>query len=160
MFIHTSTAESNNTRIILWSKPVYHDNYASGRLLLFLLDPPNVNARDPTKVIVNQTQTANLTCEVFGIPVPNITWIRNSDGSSLSNTTDITIITTSAIPPASLLSILTFQNATKTDESSYTCVGRNGVSNLIETPENDTIELAVQGECRYVLVMKGMYDVV
>ena len=113
-----------------------------------------MKAGDPTKVVVNQTQTASFTCEAFGIPVPNITWIRNSDGSPLSNATGITTITTSALSPTYIFSILTFLNATKTDESSYTCVGSNGVRNLIGTPENDTIELAVQGECRYVLVIK------
>ena len=96
---------------------------------------------------MNQSQTASLACEAFGIPVPNITWIRNSNGFSLLNTTDFITITTSDLLPSSLLSILTFLNATKTDESSYTCVGSNGVTNLIKTPENDTIELVVQGEC-------------
>ena len=94
---------------------------------------------------MNQTQTASFACGAFGIPVPSITWIRGSDGFSLSNSTGITV-STSTLPPSSVFSTLTFLNTTKTDESSYTCVGNNGVRNLIGTPENDTVDLFVQGK--------------
>lgn len=127
-------------------------------VLNFTLDPPNVQAREPTEVIVNQTQIASFSCEAFGIPVPSVSWIRDSNGFSLSNTTNIITITTSILPPTSLVSTLTFLNAANSNESSYTCVGSNGVSNLIGTPENDTVDLLVQGGCTYVTARHQSYD--
>ena len=124
-------------------------------LFMSCSDPPNVMARDPTEVIVNQTQSASFSCEAFGIPLTTIVWINDSSGSNVTNSTGAITITTTVLPPITLLSVLTFLNTTRPDQSSYTCVGSNGVSNLIGTPENATVFLFVQGkEC--CLIEPGM----
>ena len=101
-----------------------------------------------SEVVVNQTQTATLSCQAFGIPTPSISWIDESTGSLVTESDGITIITSSPwnVNVSTLLSVLTFLNATRENQSTYTCVGSNGVSNVIDTPENDTVTLFVQGE--------------
>ena len=89
---------------------------------------------------------ASFTCRAFGIPIPNIIWIKNSDRTELNNTMGSITIVTTILPPSSIASTLTFHTTSKTDESAYTCVGSNGVVNNIGTPENDTVDLFVQGE--------------
>ena len=108
------------------------------------LDPPNVVAT-VSEVVVNQTQSATLSCEAFGIPIPSISWIDDSTGSLVAESAGITTITTST-QSSTLLSVLTFLNTTRENQSTYTCVGSNGVDNVINTPENDTVALFVQGK--------------
>ena len=113
---------------------------------MFCSDPPSAMAREPTEVIVNQTQQASFSCEVFGIPLPTIVWINDSSGSVVTNVSGATTVTNILLPPTTLLSVLTFFTTTRTDQSSYTCMGSNGVTNLIGTSENATVFLFVQGK--------------
>ena len=108
-------------------------------------DPPNVTALEQLELVVNQTQTATFSCQAFGIPLPNITWIKVSQVSSASSwgqfvTTDIKMNNSST-----LISSITLLNAMWTDQSEYICVGSNGITNAIGSPENTTFTLFVQG---------------
>ena len=123
---------------------MYALNFSLGRIVA---DPPNVTTLEPLQLIVNQTQSASFVCQAYGIPVPNITWIKVSDDSVLSASVDIIEITEMIVMGSSMrVSNLTFLNTTRTDQSEYTCVGSNGITNIIGSPENDTINLLVQGE--------------
>ena len=113
---------------------------------LLVLAPSNVTSLEPRELIVNHTQTAEFICEVFGIPVPTITWIKVSNGSVLSNGVDDIEITEVIVDSFTRVSNLTFLSTVRTDQSEYTCVGTNGVTNVISSPENDTVSLLVQGE--------------
>ena len=108
-------------------------------------DPPNVTTIEPKEVIINQTQEASFTCQAYGIPTPNITWVKMTDGLTVENITSITEISESIIPPTTLQSILTFVSGMKSNESVYVCQGSNGVTNVIGSPEEDNVTLLVQG---------------
>ena len=47
----------------------------------------------------------------------------------------------------SSLSILRIYIPRDPDESNYTCVAVNNITNILDTPENDNAELYVQGMC-------------
>ena len=118
---------------------------------LLHLDPSNVSAIGPVELIVNHTQMAKFACETFGIPVPNITWVKVSDGSDLYTSTNHIQITEVIMNSFTHVSNLTFLNTTRTDQSEYTCVGSNGIMNVIGSPESDTVRLLVQGELLVLL---------
>ena len=105
-----------------------------------------MTALEPKEIIVNHTQMAGFTCEAFGIPVPNITWIKVSENSVLITSMGVVEITDSIMDSFTRVSNLTFPQTTRTDQSEYTCVGSNGIMNVIDSPENDTVSLLVQGE--------------
>jgi hypothetical protein len=106
--------------------------------------PPNVTTEEPIEVIVNQTQEAIFNCTAYGIPAPNITWIKVSDGLMLDDSIKDIQITTSLISSTVRHSMLRFISTLKTDESFYTCVGSNGVTNVIGSPERSNVSLLVQ----------------
>ena len=117
--------------------------YALSRFFPFL-DPPDTLAF-PDLTIINQTNTTNFTCQVFGIPIPNITWIKYQDGSlELVEGTDDPNITTT-IDGYLVTSVLTFDNPLRTEEAIYECTGDNGVTNVINVPESVNVTLFVQG---------------
>ena len=72
-------------------------------------------------------------------------WTKLSDGSSVTNTPTITI-TETTLSTTTLQSELRFIQGFKSDESQYTCTGSNGVTNVIDSPEDDNVTLFVQGK--------------
>ena len=97
---------------------------------------------------------AGFACEAVGFPVPNITWIKVSDSSVLSTATNDIEITEEIVDSFTRVSNLSFLNTTRTDQSKYTCVGSNGIANIISSPENATVNLLVQGEFLILVSIK------
>ena len=109
------------------------------------LDPPNVTTLEPLEIVINQTQEAIFTCQAYGIPIPSITWIKVSDGSTVNNITGVTEITESIPIVNTSQSELRFVRGLNSDESIYTCIGFNNITNVIDSPEQDNVTLLVQG---------------
>ena len=104
------------------------------------------------QLTVNVTFTATLTCTVFAIPLPVITWIKDKDGSVIEYTPggggggDTSSITITEIDYIHVrVSILNFTSTVKPDESMYTCVAVNNITNVLSTPQNGTVMLRIQG---------------
>ena len=114
-------------------------------LLCFPTEPPKVTA-EPVKLAVKPTQKAQFACEAFGIPLPEIKWIKVSNNAVLSTSMDGIEITEMIMDSFTLVSTLHFLSTTISDQSEYTCVGSNNVTNIIGSPENDTVNLLVLGE--------------
>ena len=92
---------------------------------------------------------ASINCSVFGIPLPNVTWVLKIDATMAVEVTSdqddgITITEIDAIDDT-VVSILIFNNVSKFDEGVYTCIGSNGIDNVLGTPTNGSISLLVQG---------------
>ena len=115
-------------------------------LLSLPSDPPNVTTLEPREVIINQTQEANFTCTAYGIPTPSIQWINVSSGSVVTPVPDLIDIVDTTLTSSTLESVLVFHSGYKTDESVYTCIGSNNITNIINSPEEDNVTLLVQGK--------------
>ena len=97
----------------------------------------------------NDTSFAILTCSVTGIPEPSITWFRNEFGQEISNSEKFNITTTSIIGEFNLVTVtsdLVISNLTMFDELSYSCVGQNGIENVIGANNVSTALLTVQSK--------------
>ena len=111
-----------------------------------MLDPPLVSVT-PSLIIANQTDVINVVCEMFGIPTPDLTWtfsnLSSSPPEELDNGTFISIVT--IVDGYNLTSYFTINGARHTDMGVYTCIGYNGILNRINSPEEDSFELLIQG---------------
>lgn len=111
-------------------------------------DPPNVDV-SPAMFVVNQTQPATFTCTVFGIPLPELTWFNTSDFSieylppEMAGVTQQVFINESGLDIVQ--SVLQFNRSLRTDQTTYTCVAVNSITNLLETPESGSTDFYVQG---------------
>ena len=102
---------------------------------------------------VNETLSFSLTCNVSGIPRPNITWYRyrsspENKAAVIADDVEFDITESHVIGDfnlTSVTSILTVLNASKSDEQFYQCVGMNGVMNVIDAPSSSTAFLTIQG---------------
>ena len=93
---------------------------------------------------VNVTFSATITCTVFAIPLPSIMWIKN--GSEVISEEGIgRVIINQTDSGDTRTSVLHFNHTVKADESNYTCVAVNNITNIINTPESGTVNLIVQG---------------
>lgn len=112
---------------------------------VIILDPPNVTVFPSSgELSVNVTFPALLTCSVFAIPFPNIIWIKNNTNPLAS--TERIVITEIDSPSTNVrTSILNITSSVLSDESSYTCIASNNITNIIKSPENGTIDLVIQG---------------
>ena len=122
-------------------------------------DPPLVSVM-PNSIVANQTDVINVVCEMFGIPTPELTWTFSSGLSpsppeELSNGTFISIVT--IVDGYNLTSYFTINSARHTDTGVYTCSGDNGILNRIDSPEEDSFELLIQGGRAYLILCIHMY---
>ena len=119
--------------------------------VVYPTDPPNVTVT-PAKLTVNVTFPATVTCTVFAIPLPSITWIRDRDGSEVVSEGGMgRVVINQTDSGDTRTSVLHFNDTLKLDESNYTCVAVNNITNVINTPENDTVNLIIQGIIRFFL---------
>lgn len=91
-------------------------------------------------------------CTVFAIPTPIIHWINDKSSYlplSVDSNLNVTITNSTKDHPSRFplyISNLTISSATKQHEGNYTCLAINNVTNLINTHENQTASLTVQGK--------------
>ena len=117
-------------------------------VVLIASDPPNVDV-SPTTFVVNQTQRATFTCRVFGIPIPELTWYNTSDLTidylppEMAEVTQQVFVNGSGLDI--IVSVLRFNRSLRTDQTTYTCVAVNNISNLLGTPEMGSANFYVQG---------------
>ena len=107
-------------------------------------DPPNTTVT-PSQIIVNSTAVSSITftCYSFGIPPPSLRWIKEKGGALLMSLGPTQILGSSTDSSSTL--VLTLFRPSDVDESNYTCIAVNNVTNVLETPEDDVGELYVQG---------------
>ena len=108
-----------------------------------LLDPPSVTVT-PLSQVVNMTDTVTITCSVFALPPPTITWTDDRNSSIVLPGGRFSI--TQSDSGNTRTSILTFNGILKEDESNYTCTAVNNVTNVIGAVENGGCIITVQGE--------------
>lgn len=112
-------------------------------LFLFITDPPSL-VISPVNMIVNQTDIVTITCTVFASPPPLITWTDERDNMPLSSLQDVISISETGSGNIRT-SVLTFHSIVKANESNYTCMAVNNVTNIINTVEQATSSITVQG---------------
>ena len=114
--------------------------------MLFFVDPPNVTVT-PSMLTENVTFSAAFTCTVFAIPLPSITWIKVVDGTVVTDEgSNGRVFINQTDSGDTRTSVLHFNPTVKPDESQYTCIAVNNITNVIFTPENDTVNLIIQGK--------------
>ena len=123
-------------------------------LLCYYVDPPNVDVV-PKQFTVNQTQPAIFNCTVFGIPIPELMWFKGDSSVPVQESESLVVTNRIFINSTGLnlvRSQLIFPEALRTDQSSYTCVAVNNITNLLTTPENGTTQFYVQGtkKCLFI----------
>ena len=117
------------------------------RKRFFFPVPPNVTIQDDSYIVVNKSSSYQLSCQVSSIPVSAVSWYFNN--SLLNNTTDTEISSNDITLDNGLvvrISVLTINNISKEQEGSYSCTGENGVANVVNTREYDTVFVFVQGK--------------
>lgn len=110
---------------------------------LSLSDPPSLSI-SPIAETVNQTDQVSITCIVFAIPPPEITWTDDRDGTDITSQEEVIEITEIDVENTHT-SVLTFLSIVKANESNYTCSAVNNVTNIINSIDMATSSLTVQG---------------
>ena len=114
----------------------------------FYLDPPDVTL-SPQAVTINQTGSANILCQAFGIPLPTLEWFYNDTEEPISNSTYYTIFNMAEVNGSNLTIVASTLQVTdavrSAHEGSYMCQATNDIDNLINTPDNQSTFLTVQG---------------
>lgn len=108
---------------------------------------------EPSSLILNQSDTAVFYCTIFGIPTPSFTWIN---GSNELYTIHGVLTITNVTNGYNITSTLTIHNTQRTDMGKYTCRAENGITNLINSPMEDSVELFVQGITSYKIYRDSM----
>ena len=98
------------------------------------------------------TDTVSITCSVFALPPPTITWTDDRNSSVVANGGRFSILQTDS--GNTRTSILTFNGILKQDESNYTCTAVNNVTNAISTLEQGGSIITVQG----MIIMKLFHN--
>ena len=114
---------------------------------MFSLVPPNVTLT-PSQVSVSVNDSLQLVCTSYGIPSVVLTWYFGTSNEPLESRVGVIDISQKTIECNDSLimtrSILTIENITNAYwQGVFICEGFNGVTNLIETPENDTSEVNI-----------------
>lgn len=102
----------------------------------------------PQLTVVNESSVLflELTCWSFGIPPPTLTWTKIRTGDVLlSDNFILNIQIFESQTTNSSNSILRIHQPRDPDESNYTCSAVNDITNVLQTPENGTVEVYVQG---------------
>ena len=110
------------------------------------LDPPNVTLASED-LVVNNSDTFLLFCDINGIPAPAVVWYLNN--VPLHNSGELFVISTSyetlLLNVEKTTSTLKVLNASKDAEGNYSCVGSNSAENFIGADHKHTMSVFVQG---------------
>ena len=103
----------------------------------------------PVDIVTYANNNVTFQCQATGIPVPNITWFRNS--LPLTEGTRISISSSSMISPneRNTTSVLSISHLQLSDTADYHCVASNpGATGtgVTFTDTSDTVSLLVQCE--------------
>ena len=109
------------------------------------IDPPSLII-SPVRMTVNQTDRVSITCTVFAVPPPQITWTDDREEANIPLTPiQDTISITETDSDNTRTSVLTFSSIVKLNESNYTCTAVNNVTNVINAVDQGTSSITVQG---------------
>ena len=99
----------------------------------------------PELTVINESSVSfiDLNCYSFGIPPPILTWTKIRTDEVLTSESLIQITESQTLN--SSFSVLRIYIPRDPDESNYTCTAVNDITNVLETPENGTVEVYVQG---------------
>ena len=114
--------------------------------ILYLSDPPSVTVT-PLSQVVNMSDIVTITCTVFALPPPTITWTDDRNSSIVLPGGRFSI--TQSDSGNTRTSILSFNGILKDDESNYTCTAVNNVTNVIGAVEQGGSTVTVQGNLLY-----------
>lgn len=118
------------------------------------------NVADPSSLrsafqdmVRNESDRVVLFCQFSGVPVPDVEWSRVTylnETETLNDDTDrVSILTISSYDLETKLyvvnSTLEILSVQKSDQGEYTCVGVNGVNNLIGALDRSSGYIEVQG---------------
>ena len=90
------------------------------------------------------SDAVTITCSVFALPPPPITWTDDRNSSIVLPRGRFSI--TQSDSGNTRTSILSFNGILKEDESNYTCTAVNNVTNVIDTVEDGGCIIIVQGK--------------
>ena len=104
--------------------------------------------------VVNESQTVNMTCSVFGLPMPSVNWSRfdsNDLNAVAINTSRFAVYVTSSIAEGggvTVNSTLEVTNVDGADTGNYTCTCENNAhgANLPADVDSETFSVLVQSE--------------
>ena len=111
-------------------------------VLLLPIDPPSVTVT-PLSQVVNMSDTVTITCTVFALPPPTITWTDDRNSAIVLPGGRFSI--TQSDSGNTRTSILSFNGILKEDESNYTCTAVNNVTNVIGALRRGSSILKIQG---------------
>jgi len=120
----------------------YEHGMFTSQCLNLSTDPSNISAV-MSQVVTNETEDADLVCEAFGIPTPNVTW-RDGSGSIIEPGGRLTI--SNSLNQSVVVSTLAISRVQESNEMIYTCLAENGVTNLVGAQDTATVELIIRGE--------------
>ena len=122
---------------------------------MFYISVPPVllNVRDNDTIIGIFSETANISCQYFGSPIPEILWFNDSLPVELSNPC-ISIDT--SIKGFVRSSTLLFSSLNFFDDASYTCLGTNTLFDQQNTTSSN-ISLVINRELLVILTVALFY---
>lgn len=104
-------------------------------------------------MVVNQTDEVPLTCTVFALPRPEITWTDDRGDIVITPIDGVISIMEESLGNNTYSSVLSFLSIVKANESNYTCTAVNNVTNIIDAVESGNSSLTVQGTFHKLLLI-------
>ena len=121
---------------------------------LLSIDPANIT-ESPVDLTVNQSFSAEFSCTAFGNPIPQIVWSRDDNDNITDNKEDTISVTTVDNNDQYMITSFLMINSTNRfrDEGVYNCTAINNVTNDIAAVNVQGVELVVQGNFRFDLML-------
>lgn len=117
------------------------------RLIVYFADPPDL-VSGFSDLIRNESDVLRLHCQFTGTPLPSVIWYRNvsSVNRNVRNVRDkISITDQKSNENRQTDSYLEVVNLIKGDEGTYSCLGTNGIMNLIDAEDTSKAFITIHG---------------